>query len=366
LKTPLNDNVQSFGEDLAVVNMAEYNCSHENPLQSLKKSIISVDCYPPFVIDGLRNSHSYGAGIIISMNPPLVLCDRDTVPVGISVISLTFENSITISADLLFLHPFYNFAILKFDPTAVIEAGIEIKVACLDDSDDFEIGNSVNYVGLSGIKFVLLHNVCVYTQILIYSIGRNEVDIKKTTITALAPIRTKETSPPRWRATNVEAFKVSDGSLASQGGLFADNDGKVRAIWMSFSIENDKREQSSVLGGLPAKLILPIVDKIKTKQQPIVRGLDVEVWTLQISNARLLGVSDAWIERVKKSTRANSQPHIIYILGITDISTLSGQLLKPADIILSINGEVLTNISDFGRYADCEQLDMVRSKPQLV
>lgn len=85
------------------------------------------------------------------MDPPLILCDRDTVPVGISVISLTFENSLTISADLLFLHPLYNYAILKFDPSAVFEAGIEIKVASLDDSGDFNVGDSINYVGLSGM-----------------------------------------------------------------------------------------------------------------------------------------------------------------------------------------------------------------------
>lgn len=122
------------------------------PLEALEKSIVSVDCYPPFVVDGLKNSHSYGAGVIVSMDPPLVLCDRDTVPIGISVISLTFDNSITVSADLLFLHPYYNYAVLKFDPTSVIEAGIEINVAQLDDSSNLEIGESVNYVGLSGMN----------------------------------------------------------------------------------------------------------------------------------------------------------------------------------------------------------------------
>lgn len=116
---------------------------------------MSVDCYPPFVVDGLKNSHSYGAGVIVSMDPPLVLCDRDTVPIGISVISLTFDNSVTVSADLLFLHPYFNYVVLKFDPTPVIEAGIELNVAELDDSSDLEVGDSVHYVGLSGIMILI-------------------------------------------------------------------------------------------------------------------------------------------------------------------------------------------------------------------
>lgn len=185
--------------------------------------------------------------------------------------------------------------------------------------------------------------------------------MKKTTITILAPIRTTETTPPRWRATNVEAYKVGDGTLASQGGLFADDSGRVKAIWMSFSIDNERREQSSILGGLPTRLVLPIVNKIKAEQTPVVRGLDAEFWTMQISNARLLGVSDAWIEKVKMKTKAKSQPHILYVLGITDVSTLSGQLLKPADILLSINGEVITSISDLGRFTECEELKLVKS-----
>lgn len=326
-----------------------------DPLQALKKSIVSVDCYPPFVIDGLKNSHSYGAGIVISMDPPLVLCDRDTVPIGISVISLTFDNALTISADLIFLHPFYNFAILKFDPSPVFEANIEIRVASLDDSSDFKVGDSINYVGLSGKTIAVFANTYIDNFL-----GRNEVDFKKTTIISLAPVRTSETSPPRWRATNVEAFKVSDGNLASQGGLFADDEGKVKAIWMSFSIENERREQSSVLGGLAARFITPVVDKIKSKQSLVVRGLDAEFWVLKISNARLLGVSDMWIEKLKSKSCSTNQPSIIYILGITDVSSLSGKLLKPGDILLSVNGEALTSISDLDHFSDHDQLDMVR------
>jgi hypothetical protein len=110
---------------------------------------VSVDCQPPFVIDGSKNAHSYGAGIIVSMDPPLIICDRDTVPISIAVISLTFDNSLTISADLVFLHPYYNFAVLTFDPTLVIKAKIKMKVAELADID-LNIGDTVTYVGLSG------------------------------------------------------------------------------------------------------------------------------------------------------------------------------------------------------------------------
>lgn len=147
--------------------------------------------------------------------------------------------------------------------------------------------------------------------------------------------------------------------MASQGGVFSDDKGQVKAIWMSFSTDNERHEQSSVMGGLPSKLVLPVIEKIKKNQSIEVRGLDVEFWTLQISNARLLGVSDDWIERLKKQTRAKTQPSVIYVLGITDISSPSGQLLRPGDIVLSINDKEFANISDLGRYAEHEQLNLV-------
>lgn len=119
-------------------------------VHSLTLSMVSIDCNPPFVVDGSKNSHSYGAGVIVSLDPPLIICDRDTVPIGISVISITFQNTLTISADLLFLHPFYNFAVLKFDVSAVFSAGIKIKAAEFDEKD-LKIGETVNYIGLSGM-----------------------------------------------------------------------------------------------------------------------------------------------------------------------------------------------------------------------
>lgn len=128
---------------------------------------------------------------------------------------------------------------------------------------------------------------------------------------------------------------------------------------MSFSIDNERREQSSVLGGLPARYVVPIIDQIKSKQPLSVRGLDAEFWVLQISNARLLGVSDVWIETLKSKTNAVNRPSIIYILGITDVSSPSGKLLKVGDIVLSINDEILTSISDLEQFSDKDQLNMV-------
>lgn len=135
------------------LNVQHVEDTDQDPIKRLAKSVVSVDCYPPFIVDGSKSAHSYGAGVIVSMNPPLIICDRDTVPLSISVITITFENAMTVPAKLEFLHPFYNFAVLKFDPTPVLKAGYKINVAPLIDTE-VQVGEQLNYIGLSGKPFL--------------------------------------------------------------------------------------------------------------------------------------------------------------------------------------------------------------------
>lgn len=119
-------------------------------VEDLKKALCSVECYPPIVIDGMRDSHTFGTGIVVSLDPPLVLCDRDTIPVGICSLALKFNNHLIVSGQLLFLHPFYNFAVVSFDINAVMEAQIDIRYATLAANDPLNLNDAVYYVALDG------------------------------------------------------------------------------------------------------------------------------------------------------------------------------------------------------------------------
>lgn len=154
-------------------------------------------------------------------------------------------------------------------------------------------------------------------------------------------------------------FKVSGGTLSSQGGVFADNNGKVRAVWASFSIDTEANQLSSILGGLPARLILPILDSIKLNKEPVIYGLDAEFWSLQLSNARFLGLNEEWISKYKSQAIGDKKPSVLYVLGITDPSTPSGKMLRNGDLALEINGKIPTSISDLALFNTSSKLNMV-------
>ncbi|KAI9302440.1 hypothetical protein BJ944DRAFT_242360 [Cunninghamella echinulata] len=319
-----------------------------DPLIKLSKSLVSIDCYAPFVIDGLQSSHTFGAGVIVSLNPPLVICDRDTVSSAVGNIFLTFNNSISINAQLEFLHPFYNFALLSFDPKKVSSSETEYYAAEISDIE-LRRGDRTNYVGLGGDSLPV---------------------IKKTSIAAIRIMQTKECTPPRWRAVNSEVLKTGE-SLSGQGGILADNEGRIQALWMNFSTENEEKEAINIMGGIATKLWKPTLTKMiqynrcsnensafiehKRLRCPSIYGLDIEFWTMQLAHARLLNLSEKWLTIFNES----EYPHVLYILGFTNPSSPCAKVLKVGDLVLSINGDTMFNVSDLNKYDQEESLTMV-------
>ncbi|CEJ00896.1 hypothetical protein RMCBS344292_14937 [Rhizopus microsporus] len=66
--------------------------------EKLMPSFVAIDFYLPYLVDGMKVTQFYGTGFVLSVNPPLIMCDRDTIPIGLGDIFITFANSIIIPA----------------------------------------------------------------------------------------------------------------------------------------------------------------------------------------------------------------------------------------------------------------------------
>ncbi|ORX61736.1 trypsin-like serine protease [Hesseltinella vesiculosa] len=290
-------------------------------IQHLTHSLVSIDCYLPYVIDGLQSSHTFGAGLVVSLDPPLILCDRDSIQVAICDISVTFRNAITVSAQVLFLHPFYNYAILSFDLATLTTAGYHPHVATFS-TKELHRNDPVHYIGLGGDSVPV---------------------VKKSYIAARRRIRSKECKVPRYRAVNCEVLKAGGESLNGQGGVLADDDGQVQAFWMNFSIEDDNEEQRAIMGGLPTSLWLDMVNVLRQGSSPVIYGLEAECWSMQLAHARLLQLPDHWIHQFSELP----SPHVHYVLGFTNPSSPCASVLQVGDLLLQINGQLITSVNDF-------------------
>ncbi|KAG2171435.1 hypothetical protein INT43_009096 [Umbelopsis isabellina] len=298
----------------------------------LQPSIVHVDFNLPFLIDGISNTHYYGTGIVLSTNPPLVICDRDTVPMAIGDIHINFANSISLNGKLEFLHPFYNYALLSYDSSLIGDTPIKpIKMS----KKSLRQGSSTTFIGLSGDQTLLM---------------------KHTTVSSTGNVGTRECSPPRWRSMNVETIKVDD-SIASQGGVLVDEtDGGVQALWFSFSSQNDSGKDVQFMSGLPVDVVQPMIEKYMAGDSSI-RAVDAEFWTMGVSSARDLGVPANWIKKIESIE--GSKHKFFYVLNLTDVLSPCASILKVGDVILQVNEEVVNSMADLNRLMDTEMVEMV-------
>jgi hypothetical protein len=99
---------------------------------------------------------------------------------------LTFANSIIIPGKLVYLHPIFNYAIVSYDPTLLGETKVE-EIQLIDEP--LFQGSEIRIVGIGSDHTMIM---------------------KKTIVSSIGNIGTRECSPPRWRAINVEGIKVDD------------------------------------------------------------------------------------------------------------------------------------------------------------
>ncbi|RCI03237.1 serine protease [Rhizopus stolonifer] len=304
--------------------------------EKLMPSFVAIDFYLPYLVDGMKATQFYGTGFILSTQPPLIMCDRDTIPIGLGDIYITFANSIIIPGKLLFLHPFYNYAILTYDPQLI--GGTPVKPIEFS-SAELHQGDETQFVGIGTDHSVIL---------------------KKVSVSSVSNIGTRECSPPRWRAMNVEGIKMDD-STDSQGGVLADKEGKVHAFWVSYSSQNDRGKDFSFMSGLSFSLVKPVLDQYLQGHPMVFRGLNAELWTMRIAAARSLGLSDSWVKQLE--TSGSTRHTLLYVLNVLDES--QSQTLCVGDIILSMNGKMVTRMPQLTDGQDHVEMVVLRNGKEV-
>ncbi|ORX79953.1 trypsin-like serine protease [Basidiobolus meristosporus CBS 931.73] len=297
----------------------------------LLPSFVAIDFHIPYLVDGMKDTQFYGIGLILNVERGLIICDRDTVPISIGDIFLTFANSIIIPGRLIYLHPFFNFAILKYDPELLGDTPVKSAEILYDHP--LSQGDEVHMVAVSAD-----HNPLV----------------RRTYVTSIGNVSTRECSPPRWRAMNVECIKLDD-PVACQGGVLCNAEGQVLALWINYSSQNDKQKDISFMAGLSVDHLQPVIEPLVSGETPKLRAFDVEFWTLRIAAARTLGLTDEWVQRIESS--GTKQHTLLYVLSLLCSNSPVSKVLNVGDVILEMNGEIVT-MNDLSKFNTKAEVDM--------
>jgi S1-C subfamily serine protease len=293
----------------------------------------------PLKMDGFPQAKKTGFGVVVDAEKGLVVVSRAIVPYDLCDINITVADSIIVTGKVVFMHPLQNYAIVQYDPSLV---QAPVKSARLS-TENIKQGQDTIFVGFN---------------------QNFRIVVAKTTVTDITAGSIPATvSAPRYRAINLDAITVDRGlsSQCSSGGLIGE-DGVVQALWLNYLGERTSSSHKDVEYhlGLATPSLLPIISKIQQGEIPKLRIMNMESYVIQMSQARIMNVSEEWIERV---AAANPARHQLFMVRKVDSPPPSFPALdeentfKEADVILTLNDKLITRVSEFDVMYDNKVLD---------
>ncbi|KAF2487379.1 Peptidase, trypsin-like protein [Neohortaea acidophila] len=306
------------------------------------RSFVRVSTSIPLKLDGFPRARKIGFGLVIDADKGLVVVSRAIVPFDLCDISITIADSIIVDAKIVFLHPLQNYAILQYD-TSLVQA--PVKTAKLS-TRSIKQGEQTIFFG--------------YNQNLRPVVAKTAV----TDITTVAIPASAQT--PRYRAVNLDAITVDSGLSGQCGsGVLVAEDGTVQALWLTYLGERNGHSGKDVEYhlGFATPALLPVIEEIKSGGKPDLRILNLEMQTVQMSQSRIMGVSEEWIDRVEKE---DPERHQLFMVRKVDAGNIGG--LTEGDIILTLNDRLITRVDDLDVMYNNETLSavVIRKQEQLA
>jgi len=299
----------------------------ERPVRDLAASMAMVATDIPFRVDGIHGQHFRGAGLVVDAERGLVVVDRETVPIALGDVSITFAESVQIPAEVFYLHPAHNLALLSYDP--LLLGDTPVRSATLRPVD-FEVGDDVWLVGLS---------------------SRERIISRETQVSRVEAPRLLLKNPPRFRQTNIELVGLAD-TESTLGGVICDGKGRVTAIWSAFSV-TDEGGLTSQFAGIPVRAAVDMLEIARSDETRHWRSLGVELMPINLAEARHWGLSEAAAREIEN--RKKSRRRVLSIVRTT-AGTAAATLLQEGDLLLAVDGRPAESFADVERASQAEQV----------
>ncbi|CAJ2513706.1 Uu.00g018250.m01.CDS01 [Anthostomella pinea] len=301
----------------------------------LVQSFVRVNCTMPLKLDGFPRNRKWGMGLVIDAENGLVVISRAVVPYDLCDIYITIADSIVVQGEVIFMHPLQNYAIIQYDPK-LVDAPVQ---SARLGNDTITQGASTTFIGYNRSGRIV-HAATTVTEVTAVAIPANS-------------------GAPRYRATNVDAITV-DTSLSGQcgSGVLVDKEGTVQALWLTYLGERShgSRDEEYHLG-LATPTLLPVISQIQQGQTPKLRMLSMEFRAIAMSQARVMGVPEDWIHQV---SLANKHSHQLFMVSKRTFERgHHPNVLLESDIILTLNGKMITRVSELDVMYSHEVLDAV-------
>jgi S1-C subfamily serine protease len=282
---------------------------------ALAPSLVGVGFDMPYSVSGITERNYRGTGLVVDAARGLVVVDRNTVPVSMGDVRVTFAGTLEIPGKVEFVHPLHNLAIVSYDPKLI--GSTPVRSARLSDRRIIP-GEDVWVVGMG---------------------ADSELNVRPTLVADLNPIQLPLSRTMQFRESNLDTIQLVNGP-ADFDGVLVDSTGVVIALWSSFAWESG-RELQQENRGVAIGIVQDMLRRVQTKKP--VYSLESELTPQPLASARRLGLSDAWLKKLEDASP--NQRQALSIARLVGGSPAVGRL-KQGDILLAIDEKVVTRFRE--------------------
>ena len=294
------------------VGSTKLNDYDDPRLQKIAPSLVMITFDLPYTLSGVSERHYYGTGLIVDKERGYVVVDRNTVPIAIGDVKVTFAGSLEVDAKIVQLHPLHNFAIVSYDPKSIGDTPVE---SAEFNTTPLTPGDDVLVVGIK---------------------PDHQLAHQESKVSSVDPLALPLSRTLRFRDSNIEGIDLVTAPTDFDGVL-VDNKGRVSASWSSFVLQSGS-EATQFNRGVGSEVISQFLDIVRD-DRPFY-SLEAEFVYAPLFAARKMGVDEEWIARLEKNNPVRRRA-----LSITRLvaDTAAAKLLKNGDIVLAIDGDIVTS-----------------------
>ncbi len=309
---PCRDLADGPAPEPVEVSSTKLNQYADPIVRAIAPSLVVVTFDLPYTLSGVSERHYYGTGLIVDKDRGYVLVDRNTVPIAIGDVTVTFAGSLEVKGKIEQLHPLHNFAIVSYDPksigtTPVKEA--QFNTSTLSPGDD---------VWVVGIK------------------ADHQLFHQRSRVSSVDPLLLPLSRTLRFRDSNIEGISLVN-EPNDVDGVLVDKKGRVAATWSSFMLQSGG-DAAQINRGVGSEVVKQFVETVQ-QGRPFY-SLEAEFVYAPLFAARKMGVDEEWVARLEENNPVRRRA-----LSITRLvaGTPASKLLKNGDMVLAIDGEVVTS-----------------------
>lgn len=283
-------------------------------------SLVMVTTSIAYRLDGVHGDQFHGTGLIVDTERGLVVVDRETVPIALADLRLTFAGAVEVPGELVYLHPEHNLAVVRYDPSLIGDT--PVRAATIRDVD-LDAGDEVWLVGLTSTERIVS---------------------RRTRIARREPVQLRLTHPPRFRESNLEVASVEDPAQ-TVGGVLVDRFGRVLSFWASFSMGSGSAADG-FFGAIAGRHLKRIVDPLREGRPVDWHTLGLELEPITLASARDRGLSERQARRLERHDPATKR-----VLSVVrrSVGVPAAEPFLEGDLLLSIGGEPVTRYRDLQR-----------------